>query len=125
MCLRLSAFGQVWMRNFVTIGATRRQRFGVLLSKKASRLKTFDTQTASGLFPRLFFFMITGYFRPAGLWINSLIDGLERTSGSSAGSKLLILTRRTDRVGQMARMVSGKHPEPMASVAQLRADRVA
>jgi len=55
MCLRLSVFGQVWMRNFVTIGATRKRRFGVLLSKKALRLKTFDMQTASGLFPHLFF----------------------------------------------------------------------
>src|SRR4030095_12757934 len=102
MYLRLSVSGQVWMRNFVIIGATQKRRFGVLLSKKASRLKTFDMRIASGLFPRLFFacsieacrrwpqpqlvFMITGYFRQAGSWIGCLIDGLERTSTSSAGS---------------------------------------
>ena len=37
-----------------------------------------------------------------------MIDDLEKTSGSSAGSKPLLLTRRTDRVGQMARMVFRK-----------------
>src|SRR6266487_2895978 len=31
--------------------------------------------------------MITGCFRQAGSWISCLIDGLERTSTSSAGSK--------------------------------------
>ena len=69
--------------------------------------------------------MITGYLRQAASWISCLIDGLERTSGSSAGSKLLLLTRRTDRVRQMAPTVYGIRLQSIASAAQPQADRVA
>ena len=55
MFLRLSVSGQVWMRSCVTIGATQKRPFGVLLSKKVSRLNTFDMLIVSGLLPRLFF----------------------------------------------------------------------
>ena len=55
MYLRLRVSGQVWMRNFATIGATQKRPFGALLSKKVSSLKTPDMQIASGLLPCLFF----------------------------------------------------------------------
>jgi hypothetical protein len=55
MYLHLPVSGRVWMKSFATIGVTQKQRFGALLSKKVSSLKTFDTQIVSGLLPCLFF----------------------------------------------------------------------
>ena len=55
MSLPLSVSGQVWMKSCFTIGATQKRPFGVLLSRKVSRLNRFDMLTASGLLPRLFF----------------------------------------------------------------------
>ena len=55
MFLPLSVSGQVWMRSCVTIGATQKRAFDVLLSKKVSRLNTFDMLIVLGLLPRLFF----------------------------------------------------------------------
>ncbi len=69
--------------------------------------------------------MITGYLGQAAFWTSCLIDGLERTSGSFAGSKLLLLTRRTDRVRQVAATVYGIRLESIATAAQPQADRVA
>jgi len=43
------------MRSYITIVATQKRPFDVLLSKKVSLLNRFDMQTVSGLLLRLFF----------------------------------------------------------------------
>ena len=55
MFLLLSVSGQVWMRSCVTIGATQKRAFDILLSRKGSRLNTFAMLIVSGLWPRSFF----------------------------------------------------------------------
>ena len=51
----LSVSGQAWIRSYITIVATQKRPFGVLLSKKVSLLNRFAMQIASGLLLRLFF----------------------------------------------------------------------